>query len=78
LNRNHLTPVACALSQSFDLLIVVILFFLQGSTLGGVVVPFGLALDRVGFVLLLIFVLVSSVSLLRRESSASDTVPGTA
>jgi heme A synthase len=55
-----------------------ILFFLQGFTLGGVIAKFGLALDGIGFVLLLIFVLASSVILLRRGNSRSDTAPGTA
>jgi hypothetical protein len=52
-----------------------ILFFLQGFGLGGVIASFGLVLDGIGFVLFLIFVLVSSVILLTREdvlrSSAS-------
>jgi hypothetical protein len=43
-----------------------ILFFLQGFTLGGVIAKFALALHGIGFVLLLIFVLVSSVILLKR------------
>jgi hypothetical protein len=51
-----------------------ILLFLQGFGLGGVIASFGLVLDLSGFVLFLIFVLVSSVILLRRE----DTVPDTA
>jgi Domain of unknown function (DUF4386) len=51
-----------------------ILLFLQGFGLGGVIASFGLVLDIIGFVLLLIFVLVSSTILLRRE----DTVPNTA
>jgi Domain of unknown function (DUF4386) len=51
-----------------------ILLFLQGFGLGGVIASFGLVLDLIGFVLLLIFVLVSSVILMRRK----DTVPNTA
>lgn len=51
-----------------------ILLFLQGFGLGGVIASFGLVLDIIGFVLFLIFVLVSSVILLRRE----DTVPNAA
>ena len=47
-----------------------ILFFLQGFGLGGVIATFGLVLDLIGFVLFLIFVLVSSVILLRRERRA--------
>ena len=39
---------------------------LQGFGLGGVIGTFGLALDLVGFLLLLVFVMVSSVLLLRR------------
>ncbi len=49
--------------------------FLQGFGLGGVIASFGLALELVGFVLLLIFVLVSSILLLRRER-ASGTLAG--
>ena len=48
-----------------------ILLFLQGFGLGGVIASFGLVLDLIGFALFLIFVLVSSVIMLRRE----DTVP---
>ena len=45
-----------------------ILLFLQAFGLGGVIASFGLVLDGIGFVLALLFVLVSSVILLRRES----------
>ncbi len=48
-----------------------IFLFLQAFGLGGVIASFGLVLDGIGFVLALIFVLVSSVILLRRE----DAVP---
>jgi hypothetical protein len=51
-----------------------ILLFLQAFGLGGVSASFGLVLDIIGFVLFLIFVLVSSVILLRRE----DRVPNPA
>ena len=51
-----------------------ILLFLQAFGLGGVIASFGLVLDIIGFVLFLIFVLVSSVILLRRD----DAVPNTA
>jgi hypothetical protein len=51
-----------------------ILLFLQGFGLGGVIASFGLVLDIIGFVLFLIFVLASSVILLRRD----DTVPNAA
>ena len=42
----------------------------------GVIATFGLVLDGIGFVLLLIFVLVSSVLLLRRESAIPSTSGG--
>ena len=51
-----------------------ILLFLQGFGLGGVIASFGLVLDLIGFALFLIFVLVSSVIMLRRE----DTGPNAA
>ena len=57
-------------------ILVGILFFLQGFGLGGVIATFGLVLDGIGFVLLLIFVLVSSVLLLRRESAVPSTSGG--
>lgn len=41
------------------------------DTLGGEIASFGLVLDGIGFALALIFVLVTSVILLRRD----DTVP---
>ncbi len=44
-----------------------IMFFLQAFGLGGVIATFGLVLDLTGFVLFLLFVLVSSVILLTRE-----------
>lgn len=53
-----------------------IFFFLQGFGLGGVIATFGLVLDGIGCVLLLIFVLVSSVTLLRRESAVPSTSGG--
>jgi hypothetical protein len=53
--------------------LVGILFFLQGFGLGGVIATFGLVLDLIGFVLFLIFVLVSSVILLRRETALPHT-----
>jgi hypothetical protein len=52
------------------------LFFLQGFGLGGVIATFGLGLDGKGFVLFLIFVLVSSVTFLRRESAVPSTSGG--
>jgi hypothetical protein len=57
-------------------ILVGILFFLQGFGLGGVIASFGLVLDLIGFVLFLIFVLVSSVILLRRENALPDTAGG--
>lgn len=45
---------------------------LQGFGLGGVIASFGLALELIGFVLLLIFVLLSSVLLLRRQEAVTD------
>ena len=53
-----------------------ILFFLQGFGLGGVIASFGLVLDLIGFVLFLIFVLVSSVILLTRQSALPYTAGG--
>lgn len=43
-----------------------IMFFLQGFGLGGVIATFGLVLDLIAFVLFLIFVLTSSIMLLKR------------
>ena len=48
-------------------IIAAIFLFLQGFGLGGVIATFGLVLDLIGFVLLLLFVLVSSVIMLSRE-----------
>jgi hypothetical protein len=47
-----------------------VLLFVQGPTLGGVVADFGLAIDGIGFVLFLIFVLASSIVLLLRQREA--------
>ena len=44
-----------------------VLLYVQGCGLGGVIATFGLIVDLIGFVLFLIFVLVSSIVLLRRE-----------
>ena len=46
------------------------LLFLQAFGLGGVIASFELVLDLVGYVLLLLFVLMSSVILHRKESAA--------
>jgi hypothetical protein len=48
------------------------LLFLQGFGLGGVIARFGLVLDLIGFVLLLLVVLVSSVILLTRQNAIPD------
>ncbi len=45
------------------------LLFLQGFGLGGVISTFGLILDLIGFLLLLIFILASSSILLRRHGA---------
>jgi hypothetical protein len=49
------------------------MLFLQGFGLGGIIASFGLVLDLIGFLLLLAFVLASSVILVMRESAAPDT-----
>jgi hypothetical protein len=54
------------------LVFVAVMLFLQGFGLGGVIATFGLVLDLIGFVLLLVVVLVSSIILLTRE----DPIPG--
>ena len=48
-----------------------ILLFLQGFGLGGVIGTFGLVLDLIGFVLFLLFVLASSVLLLRGRGASA-------
>jgi hypothetical protein len=48
-------------------IVAAIFLFLQGFGLGGVIATFGLAFDLIGFVLFLLFVLVSSVIMLGRE-----------
>jgi hypothetical protein len=54
------------------------LLFLQAFTLGGVIATFGVVVDIIGFVLLVIFVLASSAIVLRRGTAAADIAPGTA
>jgi hypothetical protein len=49
--------------------------FLQAFGLGGVIASFGLVLDLIGFVLLLVFVLISSVVSFRRERSVVPAAP---
>jgi len=51
-----------------------VLFFFQGFGLGGVIASFGLVLDLIGFLLFLIFVLASSVILLRRPVPDADAL----
>jgi hypothetical protein len=46
------------------------MLFLQGFGLGGVIGTYGLVLDLIGFVLFLLFVLLSSAMLLRDQGSA--------
>jgi hypothetical protein len=53
------------------LILVGILFFLQGFGLGGVIATFGLVLDLIGFVVFLSLVVASSVLMLRREQGVS-------
>lgn len=53
-----------------------VMFFVQGFGLGGVIASFGLVLDLIGFVLILIFALVSSIILLMRENTISYTTDG--
>ena len=43
-----------------------VLLFLEGFGLGGVINTFGLVVDLIGFVLFLVFVLASSIVMLRR------------
>lgn len=51
-----------------------VLLFVQGFGLGGVIASFGLALDLIGFMLLLLFVLVSSVVLFRRDRTGAPVL----
>jgi Domain of unknown function (DUF4386) len=51
------------------------LLFLQAFGLGGVIASFGLVLDLIGFVLLLVFVLISSVVAFRHERSVVAAAP---
>jgi hypothetical protein len=52
----------------WTMLVVAALFVVQGFGLGGVIATFGLAVDLVGFLLLLIFITTSSVLLTRRRA----------
>jgi uncharacterized protein DUF4386 len=56
-------PLAWALMVAGAMLV------LQGFGLGGLIASFGLVLDLIGFLLLLIFVSVSSITFLRRENT---------
>jgi hypothetical protein len=47
--------------------------FVQGFGLGGVIADFGLVFDLVGFGLFMIFVLASSIVMLRREGTLGRT-----
>ena len=58
--------------MGWTLLVVAPLLFLQGFGLGGVIATFGLLLDLIGFVLLLIVVVASSVAGLRRGLAAQE------
>jgi hypothetical protein len=49
------------------------LLFLQGFGLGGVIGTYGLVLDLIGFVLFLLFVLLSSAIAIRNERPARAT-----
>jgi hypothetical protein len=51
-------------------IVVGVLLFVQGFGLGGVIATFGLVVDGIGFVLLLVFVLSSSVIRIARERPA--------
>jgi hypothetical protein len=55
-------------------ILVGVLFFCQGFGLGGVIGSFGLVLDGIGFVLFLIFVLVSSVMFMTGRAPIQDDV----
>ena len=46
-----------------------IFFLLQGFTLGGLIASVGMFIDGVGLLLLLVFVLASSITMLRRSGA---------
>lgn len=50
-------------------IVAAIMLFLQGFGLGGLIATFGLIFDLIGFVLLLFFVLMSSLILFKREGA---------
>ena len=47
-----------------------VLFVIQGFGLGGIIAPFGLVVDIIGFLLLLVFILATSIIMLRRGDAA--------
>jgi len=55
-------------------IVAAIFLFLQGFGLGGLIATFGLVLDLIGFLLFLVFVLVSSVMGLRHDQRTSSEV----
>jgi hypothetical protein len=56
--------------------VAAVFLFLQGFGLGGVIATFGLVFDIIGFVMLLLFVLLSSMVMLRREHTGAHTGSG--
>jgi hypothetical protein len=52
-----------------------VLLFIQGFGLGGVIGTFGLVVDGIGFVLFLVFVLMSSVRVLTRDPAQGIAAP---
>ena len=54
-------------TSAYVAIIAAIFLFLPGFGLGGVIATFGLVLDLIGFVLLLLFVLLSSIMLSRER-----------
>jgi hypothetical protein len=55
-------------------IVAAIFLFLQGFGLGGLIATFGLVLDLIGFVLFLVFVLLSSVRGLQHDQRTSSDV----
>ncbi len=69
--RTHLLPRW----QAWTAILAAPFLFTQAFGLGGVIASFGLILDLIGFLLLLIFVLVSSLTLFARSNPARPTAP---
>jgi hypothetical protein len=67
--RTHLLPRW----QAWTAILAAPFLFTQAFGLGGVIASFGLILDLIGFLLLLIFVLVSSLTLFARSNQARRT-----